>query len=93
MHSNDLERLNQRQKDIIEWVQSALPDLAPYLVMDEDFHIDFNPGDRDSIVVKVEGLKVWGIIDTYDRDCLRTTPADAATCRVLTIMLPTDVSC
>jgi hypothetical protein len=61
---------------------------------DEDFHTDFDPyGDRDMIVVEVEGIKVWGRIDHYDLDCFCLSPDpsnDAVTCRVLTIMLPED---
>jgi len=59
---------------------------------EEDFRESFDPwGDRDLVVVEINGKKVFGKIDTYDpsMEFMSPDPADdLVTIRVLTVMLP-----
>ena len=59
---------------------------------EEDFRESFDPwGDRDMIVIEIDGQKIFGKIDTYDpsMEFMSPDPADdLVTVRVLTVMLP-----
>ena len=59
---------------------------------EEDFRESFDPwGDRDMIVIEIDGQKIFAKIDTYDpsMEFMSPDPADdLVTIRVLTVMLP-----